>query len=535
MSARQTANRSVVTIAVIGSLVLLNFLGLGIFKRLDLTRDREFTLSSATVSTLQSLSDPLTVRAYFSKDLPPPFGAHARYVRDLLEEYYAHSNGQLRYEFIDPTSEETSEDKEKRKDVKRDIFGRQVREQTSVERDLETLGITPVQVRVNEGDKLEVKRAYMGIAVGYEGKNEVIPVVQETAGLEYDLTTSIRKLTRAKRPKVALLTGHDSPDLRKEIGRAYGVLGQLYDVTTIDLSQKAEIPSDVDAILVVSPKKPYSEAEQKAIDGFLVHGGSAAFLLDTVVPKFDEMKTEEADSGLGKTLESYGFTIEPGLVLDTECATISVARQQGPFRVQQPVHYPFLPEPKGLDADHPLTRGLSRVVFPFMSPLEVKAPPGVHLDSAVLVQSSAESWVHTPPYDLNPFRNWTKEDAGQQRQHPLVVAAEGALPSHFGQTAEGEAKPARVIVAGGASFIKDEFFAEGNQALFLNMLDWLVRDDALLAVRTRGLSAAPLGEVSDSARAAIRYANTLGVPLLCIAFGLIRWRRREGRRSRVSL
>src|SRR5262249_9334068 len=122
MTARQTANRSVVTIAVIGSLVLLNFLGLGIFKRLDLTRDREFTLSSATVSTLQSPPDPPTVAAYSSKDLPPPFGAHARYVRDLLEEYYAHSNGQLRYEFIDPTSEETSEDKEKKKDVKRDIF-----------------------------------------------------------------------------------------------------------------------------------------------------------------------------------------------------------------------------------------------------------------------------------------------------------------------------------------------------------------------------------------------------------------------------
>lgn len=534
MTARQTANRTVVTVAILGSLVLLNFLGLRFFERLDLTRNREFTLSSATVSTLETLSDPVTVRAYFSKDLPPPFGAHARYVRDLLEEYYAHSNGQLRYEFIDPVSEETEADKEKKKDVKRDIFGRAVREQTSVEQELETLGITPVQLRVNEGDKLEVKRAYMGIAVGYGGKNEVIPVVQDTAGLEYDLTTSIRKIARADRPKVALLTGHDSPDLQKDVGRAYGLLGQLYDVTTIDLSQKAEIPSDVDAILVLSPRKPYSEEEQKAIDGFLVHGGAAAFLLDAVVPKFDELKTEEADHGLTKALGGYGVTIEPGLVLDTECATINVSRQQGFLRVQQPVRYPFIPEPRGLDPDHPLTRGLSMVAFPFMSPLTVKTPDGAGVKADVLVQSSAQSWVHTPPYDLNPFRGWTADDAGDQKGRPLVVAVEGQLASQFGQNG-GEPKPARLVVAGGASFVKDEFFAEGNQALFLNMLDWLVRDDALLAVRTRGLSAAPLSELSDSARSAIRYANILGVPLLCIAFGLIRWRRRESRRSRVAL
>jgi hypothetical protein len=169
-----------------------------------------------------------------------------------------------------------------------------------------------------------------------------------------------------------------------------------------------------------------------------------------------------------------------------------------------------------------------------MSPLSVKTDDG-KLKADVLVHSSGESWVHSPPYDLNPFKEWTKEAAGDQKSRPMVVAVEGSLGSRFGQTADVSAKPARMVVAGGASFVKDDFFAEGNQALFLNMLDWLVRDDALLAVRTRGLSAAPLREVSDSKRTFIRYANTLGVPLLCIAFGLIRWRSRESRRARVAL
>jgi ABC-type uncharacterized transport system involved in gliding motility auxiliary subunit len=267
-----------------------------------------------------------------------------------------------------------------------------------------------------------------------------------------------------------------------------------------------------------------------------MRGGSAALLLDSVAPDLRELKAEDVDHGLAKSLQTYGVNIEPGLVFDTQCATINVSRQQGYMRIQQPVRYPLFTQPKSLAADHPLTRGLTEVIFPFMSPLSLAKGDGAGLKEDVLVESSSESWVQKPPYDLDPFHTWTKDQVGEQKAHPLVVAVEGKLASAFGQGPPvGEAKAARLVVAGGASFVRDDFFSEGNQALLLNMLDWLVRDDALLAVRTRGLKAAPLREVSDSSRLAIRYMNVLGVPLLCIAFGLVRWRRRESRRSKVSL
>jgi ABC-type uncharacterized transport system involved in gliding motility auxiliary subunit len=88
---------------------------------------------------------------------------------------------------------------------------------------------------------------------------------------------------------------------------------------------------------------------------------------------------------------------------------------------------------------------------------------------------------------------------------------------------------------GGHAFILDQFMSPGNEALALNLLDWLVLDDALLAVRSRGLNAAPLEEVSDGARQAVKAANILGLPLAFVAFGLLRWRLREGRRDKISL
>lgn len=541
MSKTKAINATILTAAVLGSLVLVNIISAGLFGRLDLTRDSEFTLSDATRDTLEALRDPVTIRAYFSKDLPPPQAAHARFVKDLLEEYYAEGDGKVRYEFVDPLSEETAEDKEKKKEISRDIFGRAVREETSVEKELRELGIPPVQVRVNEGDKIEVKRAYMGISIQYGDKREVIPVVAETAGLEYDLTTLIRKISRDKAPKIALLTGHEGPDPYKDLTRLTGLLGQLYEVSHLDLTKDAKIPDDIDALLVIGPKTPLSQDEQKAIDQFVMSGRSAAFLVGPVTPDLRTLSADPADHGLKDLLATWGAKIGDGLVLDAECATITVSQQRGFMQVHQPVQYPFFPMPRSLDAKHPLTRGLAQIAFPFMSPLEL-ALPGDGVKGDVIVRSSENAWTQPAPYNLDPFQRWTKDMMTNKGEKGLLVTLSGALPSHFAkgegadESLKKQAENARILVAGGHGFVLDQFMSPSNEALTLNLLDWLVQDEALLAVRTRGLAAAPFDkDLSDGTRNAARYLNIIGLPVAFVGFGLVRWRMREARRSKVSL
>jgi gliding-associated putative ABC transporter substrate-binding component GldG len=524
---------AVMTVAVLGCLVVLNILGLGVFGRLDLTRDKQYTLNKATLDTLAALKEPVTVRAYFTKDLPPPYATQTRYVQDLLEEYHTHGKGQFRYEFIDPASEETNEDKEKKKETKQDIFGRAIREATSVERELSSYGIPPVQVRVNEDDKIEVKRAYMGIVVMFNDKKEVIPVVQQTEGLEYDLTSLLRKITRERAPKVAVVTRQGEPSPQETLGKLWGLLGQLYDVTQWDVSTTPSVEEDVDALIVLGSSTPYTETEQKAIDAFVMTGKSAAFLLDAVKPELQTLEAREANHGLTKMLAAYGVKIDPGLVLDAECATISVTQQRGFMRIAQPVQYPFMVLPKQLDPEQPLTRGLTQVVFPFMSPLALDTASKEGVKSEVLVKSSANSWIQKPPFNLDPMQEWGEEGIGKDPSKPLVVSVSGALTSAFNSTQK--ATQARVLVAGGSSFLADQFLSRGTEALALNLVDWLVLDEGLLAMRARGLSAAPLADVSDSTRNALKYSNIMGVPLTFIAGGLVRWRRREARRAKVVL
>ena len=127
------------------------------------------------------------------------------------------------------------------------------------------------------------------------------------------------------------------------------------------------------------------------------------------------------------------------------------------------------------------------------------------------------------------------------------VQVSGTLKSHFAsealQSAPGTApllaqskSDARLIVVGGSSLLWDEFFARPNQALAMNIADWMLLDPALLAMRNRGMAGSPLqADLSDGKRNAVKFGNALGMPMLLVAFGLVRWRMRESRRRQATV
>jgi hypothetical protein len=84
--------------------------------------------------------------------------------------------------------------------------------------------------------------------------------------------------------------------------------------------------------------------------------------------------------------------------------------------------------------------------------------------------------------------------------------------------------------------LNEQVLGPPNASLLLNLVDWLVLDPGLLAMRNRGLGEAPLSpEISDGTRAAVKFGCTAGVPLLLILIGLVRWRLREARRAALSV
>jgi gliding-associated putative ABC transporter substrate-binding component GldG len=540
-----SSNANIFLAALVGCLVLLNILAVRTFGRFDATRDQIYTLAKASQDTMAGLEDPVTITAYFTEDLPPPYSSNARYVRDLLEEFRAASKGKLSFEFLDPMTQETAEDKETKKEVKRDIFGRVFREPTSVERELAQAGVQPVEVRVIEDDQMQTKRAYMGIVIKHQEKKEVIPVVQDVRTLEYDLTSLVRKLTRPKTPVLGVVQGHDAPTLHEKLTRLQTLLSQMYEVRPVDLAAKERLDADIDALLVIGPKTQLQTNELKAIDQFVMEGKSVAFFLDSVQVDARTFEPSEATHGLGPLLETYGIKLGDQLVADVESAQLNVQERRGFMIVSMPVPYPFIPLLERLEGESPVTEGLSGVTLPFSTVVTATPPEGAQ--ATVLAKSSRKSWLENKPYNLDPRRDWRTETISLNGPHPLMVQVSGKLKSHFAAEAqassasglpvlaESKGEP-RIIVAGGSAALWDDFMGRPNQALLLNVADWLLLDPALLAMRTRGLAEAPIQqELSTTTRNAVKFGNAFGIPFALAAFGLVRWRMREARRATVTV
>ncbi len=158
-------------------IVLLNVAGLSLFFRFDLTANRIYSLSDASKQAVSTLSEPLNIKVFFSKNLPAPHNNTERYLRDLLTEYAAQAGQYFNFTFYNVSQEtDMGDNADQNREMARDY------------------GISPLQIRVMENDELKFKNAYMGLVFLHGDLIEKIPAITATDGLEYELTCAIRKL-----------------------------------------------------------------------------------------------------------------------------------------------------------------------------------------------------------------------------------------------------------------------------------------------------------------------------------------------------
>ena len=295
-----TSRSALVIIGLI--LVVVNLAGLNLFGRLDLTDDKVYSLSDASISILENLQDPVTVLAYFTDDLPTPYSSNRRFLKDKLDDYRAYGGALFEYRFEDPNDDE------------------ELRQQAAENQ------IPPVQIQVIEADNVQLKNAYMGVVIQYGGSTERIPVIQDLSRLEYDISSAIRRLTRTDVPKVGFLSGHGEPELEAAMPVLLQSLQANYEVETV--TGNGDL-GDLDALLVVAPRDSISESTRRAIDNYIMDGGKVGFLLNQVAANLQSGQAAAQGTGLDEMLRTYGMGTRTDLVMDNQSSNLTVQRQQG--------------------------------------------------------------------------------------------------------------------------------------------------------------------------------------------------------------
>ena len=493
---------------VIGITILINILAANYYLRLDFTADQRYTLSSATEQILQQTERPVTVKAYFSKNIPARLKQVKRYFRDLMVEYANASEADFVYNFINPNKSREQEQKAQQK------------------------GIKPMLVGSRERDQVTRQRVYMGAEIKIGDQTEVISQIRPQGPLEYKLSSGIRKLSNTEKPQIALLQGHDEVS-KQDLGQALRKLKVLYQVESYTLKGNEPIPDQYRTAMLIHPKDSLTNAELSQLDAFLADGRGLFVATDRVESKLQQQQLMSQSTALEDWLEGKGFTIPNESLIDAECGAITVRQQVQGRPIRRRINFPYFPIVKQFE-EHPITTGLGQLFLPFTSPLELTDTAG-NPSYKVLATSSGTSGTQGLPARIQVSKQWTEQDFPQPKI-PIAASVEGQLGSN-------PTAPARMVVVSSGNLIPDaeentqgrrqgNNVREGNADFLANSIDWLSDQMGLMALRTQGVENRPVKEVSDGTRATIKYGNALAPVLVIILIGLFRYQRQQAKRKR---
>ncbi len=170
-----TILRIVLYLAVV---ILLNVAANSLVFRIDLTQNKIYTLSDASKNAVATLQEPLTIKVFFSQNMPAPYNNIEQQVRDLLEEYAHWGNEFFNYSFYSMGTEEGADPEllSEYEEMARSYF------------------IVPIKIEKVEKDEVKLVRAYMGLAFLHGDLLETIPAVTSPDRLEFTITQTIRTL-----------------------------------------------------------------------------------------------------------------------------------------------------------------------------------------------------------------------------------------------------------------------------------------------------------------------------------------------------
>src|SRR5947208_8447196 len=257
------------TVGVAAMFVLLvgfNVVSAAFKQRIDLTKERAYTLSQGTKAILKKIDTPVKIRFYCTRaeNATPEtvfLRNYAQQVEDLLEEFKQNAGSKLLIQKFNPLPDSDAEDSAKLDGIE------------------------------GQAVSAEGEPFYLGVAVNMLDESVAIPFLSPSRErmLEYDVARAISQVITPQKPVVGVMSalpvfGEFNPMMARMGQRGqepWILITELKrDFTVKEVSLAVDRIDDDIKVLVVIYRREISEAAQFAIDQFVLRGGKAVVFLD---------------------------------------------------------------------------------------------------------------------------------------------------------------------------------------------------------------------------------------------------------------
>jgi gliding-associated putative ABC transporter substrate-binding component GldG len=537
-------------LGILTLVLFLNVLSNSFFHRFDLTKDKRYTLSSASLNIIKQVQNPLYVKIYLQGDLPAEFKRLQSETRDLFEEFQAY-NKNIVFEFVDPL-----ENKDESMDNIKELYLK---------------GLTPINITVDDKGKQSQEMVFPWAIAVYNNKEVNIPLLKNIMGasttekvvgsvqhLEYSIADAINKITKDKQKKIAIIKGNgELQDV--QIAKFLMQVRESYHIGPFTLDSVAKNPTgSLDALqkydlaIIAKPTEKFTDSEKQVLDQFIVNGGKTIWLIDQVNMEIDSLYNDYGstlafpkDLNLNDMFFKYGFRINPDLVKDEQGSPIKLATGEAGSATQyQEFNWKFAPQVYPI-SQHPIVKNLGGIRFDFANGIDTLKNG---IKKTVLLQSSQYSKPIGTPVEIN--LNIVEEETSPNHylktgNIPLSVLLEGSFHSMFEnrvlpfdqKSFQPKGKTNKMIVISDGDLIRNQLDKNfqpvelgydqrsgdlyDNKDFMMNCVNYLLDDNGLINIRSKDLDLPLLDKEKVYESYTMTQILTIGIPLLILGlFGV---------------
>lgn len=469
-SLKYGTNAAIITAAVIVIAIVLNLLVGLLDLKLDLTPNKLFSLSEATVNILNELDQDVEIIGLFD-DAAISSNDEYKQVTDLLSLYEKYPHITVRY--VDPDRNPS------------------IIKQLDPD-DTMDLGSNDFLVRstVNGTEKKKKLEYYDLFEMEYD-QYSINPYITGS-NAEQGFSGAIKYVTSEYTPVVYFTEGHDEYD----VDSYYRTLKEYLEknnilVKKINLLTVEQMPEDAELVVIASPKKDFQYAERDVLERYFNTGGKAIFMFDYLEndPSFDE---------LNKLLNKYNLDINYDKVKETDDSR---------HLAQDP--YTLVVDVKSNDI-------VSRAFNTFLTNCR-----------SIGILKNEKEYITTTSL-ISTSSTAVGEMINKSRGDDLAGPLELAVAVEY----KGGEKPSKIIVMGNSTFVTDSAyqvygdFYFSNINFFLSSVNWMIeiKDDIIVPTKSYDVNRF---NITGRQATVMSWVLVVVFPLLILGTGLMVYLRRR--------
>ncbi|HOB20544.1 MAG TPA: GldG family protein [Candidatus Atribacteria bacterium] len=455
---------TLLTAIVLAVLLVINLVVDLIPMRLDLTKNKVYSLSQETFKVLDKLEENITIYTV------NPVNQGIPLLDEILYRYQSYSN-KIRIDYIDPN----------RDPIKAQRFTKDDR----------TLSNGDVIVAAGSEGNERFRHIKSYELVNYSSDYSSV----ESLAIEQRVTSAIMYVSGAEAPVVYVLEGHGETSIN------YNVRSQMelenYSIKSLNLLTEKKVPEDAGILIINSPSTDLTEDEEKAIREYLENEGRAIFIMDF-------MKDEKLDN-FNALLRSYGVATQKRVIIE------------GDQTKYYPDPFSILPSFES----HKITSSLSSNRVPLIMPvaqgIEILDTRRNTLKIEPLMKTSKDSYARTADSKAETIE---KSEGDVDGPFNLAVAITDSI---FDQVSL-ETKVTKLVVIGTSRYLDTPY--QGRINLTINSLNWLVDREQSITIRPKSVYEIPL-KVTANTFKIYGFISVILIPIGALGAGVAVWLRRR--------